>query len=315
MRLATFTVETAVGPIDRVGVTYGDSLVDLTAGYAAILADEGRTRPVEAARALVPPDMLELLRNGPEAIEAAREVRVAAADGDLPAEGPRGGQVTYDEDAVSLRAPLPRPNTIRDFSVFEAHGTEKPEEWYDLPAYYKGNPDSTVPPNTEVEWPDYTDRLDFELELGVVIGRECRDIDPSEAEEYIAGYTVFNDFSARDIQGEEMTMGLGPGKGKDFANGFGPYLVTADAFDPGDARMTARVNGEVWSEGNSGEAHHSVGDMLEHAAMGETVHPGDVLGTGTVGGGCGYDLDRWVDHGDTIELEIEGIGTLRHTVS
>lgn len=315
MRLATFTVETAVGPIDRVGVKHGDRLVDLTAGYATLLAAEGRTRPVEAARALVPPDMLELLRNGPSAIEAAREVRVAAADGTLPEDGPRGGQVSYETDSVSLRAPLPRPNTVRDFSVFEAHGGDKPDEWYDLPAYYKGNPDSTVPPNSEVEWPDYTERLDFELELGVVVGRECRDVDASAAEEYVAGYTVFNDFSARDIQGEEMTVGLGPGKGKDFANGFGPYLVTADAFDPADARMTARVNGEVWCEGNSGEAHHSVGDMLEHAAMGETVHPGDVLGTGTVGGGCGYDLDRWLDHGDTVELEVEGIGALRHTVS
>lgn len=315
MRFATFTVETAVGTVDRAGLKHGDRLVDLTAGYATLLAAEGRTRPVEAARALVPPDMLELLRNGTAAVEAAREVRGAVTDGTLPETGPHGGRVSYEERAVSLRAPLPRPNTVRDFSVFEDHGGEKPDEWYDMPAYYKGNPDSTVPPNSEVEWPDYTDRLDFELELGVVVGQECRDIDADEAEEYIAGYTVFNDFSARDIQSKEMTMGLGPGKGKDFANGFGPYLVTADAFDPGDARMTARVNGEVWCEGNSGEAHHSVGDMLAHAAMGETLSPGDVLGTGTVGGGCGYDLDRWVDHGDTVELEVEGIGVLRHTVT
>ena len=315
MRLATFTVETAVGPIDRVGVKHGDRLVDLTAGYATLLAAEGRTRPVEAARALVPPDMLELLRNGPSAIEAAREVRVAAADGTLPEDGPRGGQVSYETDSVSLRAPLPRPNTVRDFSVFEAHGGDKPDEWYDLPAYYKGNPDSTVPPNSEVEWPDYTERLDFELELGVVVGRECRDVDASAAEEYVAGYTIFNDFSARDIQGEEMTVGLGPGKGKDFANGFGPYLVTADAFDPADATMTAEVDGEVWSEGTPGEMYHSFADIVAHAAMGETVHPGDVLGTGTVGGGCGYDLDRWLDHSDTVELEVEGIGALRHTVS
>jgi 2-keto-4-pentenoate hydratase/2-oxohepta-3-ene-1,7-dioic acid hydratase in catechol pathway len=256
--------------------------------------------------------MLEFLRNGPEAMDAAREVHGAAAD--LPEAAPDGARVAYDLAAVDLRAPLPRPNTIRDFSVFEAHGREKPDAWYELPAYYKGNPDSVVDPGARVEWPGYSDRLDYELELAAVVGRACRDTDAADAETYLAGYTVFNDFSARDIQAREMEMGLGPGKGKDFANGFGPYLVTTDAFDPGDARMVARVNGEVWSEGNAGDAHHSVGDMLEHAAMGQTVHPGDVLGTGTVGGGCGYDLDRWIDPGDTVELEIEGIGTLEHTV-
>lgn len=313
MKLATFAVDAPTGPTERIGVKRGDELVDLTAGYAVLLADEGRAQPVEAARSLVPPDMLEFLRNGREAMDAARAVADDAADvGDR--EAPDGATVAYDREDVTLRAPLPRPNTLRDFSVFEDHGGEKPEEWYELPVYYKGNPDSVVPPGARVEWPDYTDALDYELELGIVVGRECRDVDPAEAEEYVAGYTIFDDFSARDIQRREMAGGLGPGKGKDFANGLGPYLVTTDAFDPTDARMVARVDGEVWSEGNAGEAYHSVGDILAHASMGQTVHPGDVLGTGTVGGGCGADLDRWLDRGATVELEIEGIGTLRHTV-
>jgi 2-keto-4-pentenoate hydratase/2-oxohepta-3-ene-1,7-dioic acid hydratase in catechol pathway len=314
MKLATFQIDNPTGPETRVGVVDDDTLLDVTAGYATLLEDDGRTRPTREATSLVPPDMLEILRNGPEATEAVRSV-LAHSDSLVGTESPAGAAIDYDIDAVDLQAPLPRPNTIRDFSVFEEHGREKPDEWYDIPAYYKGNPDSVVAPNTTVEWPDYTEMLDFELELGIVVGQECRDVDAEEATDYVAGYTVFNDFSARDIQGEEMTMGLGPGKGKDFANGFGPYLVTADAFDPTDATMTARVNGEVWSMGNAGEAHHSVGDMLAHASMGETVHPGDVLGTGTVGGGCGFDLDRWIEHGDTIELEIEGIGTLEHTVT
>lgn len=313
MKLATFAVETPTGPIERIGVKDGDRLLDLTAGYACLLADDRRTRPAEAARALVPPDMLEFLRNGPEAMAAARSVADAAADL-ADRESPDDATVAYTLDAVDLRAPLPRPNTIRDFSVFEEHGREKPDEWYELLAYYKGNPDSVVPPGADVEWPDYSDERDYELELAAVVGEQCRDVDPDDAEEYLAGYTIFNDFSARDIQGREMKMGLGPGKGKDFANGFGPYLVTADAFDPTDARMVARVDGEVWSEGNAGEMYHSIGDMLAHASMGETVHPGDVLGTGTVGGGCGFDLGQRLDPGAEVELEIEGIGTLRHTV-
>ncbi len=313
MRLATFAVDTPTGAIERIGVVRDEALLDLTAGYAVLLADEDRTRPGETAQATVPPDMLAFLRNGPKAMAAARSVADAADSlADRPA--PHGAQVTYDVDSVTLRAPLPRPNTLRDFSVFEAHGSDKPDEWYELPAYYKGNTDSVVPPGSHVEWPAYTDRLDYELELAAVVGRECRDVDPDSAAEYIAGYTIFNDFSARDIQRREMAVGLGPGKGKDFANGLGPFLVTADAFDPSDARMVARVNGEVWSDGNAGEAYHSIGDMLAHASMGQTVHPDDVLGTGTVGGGCGADLDRWIDRGDTIELEIDGIGTLRHTV-
>jgi 2-keto-4-pentenoate hydratase/2-oxohepta-3-ene-1,7-dioic acid hydratase in catechol pathway len=313
MKLATFAVDTPTGRQERVGVRQGDSLLDVTAGYAALLGEDGRTEPVRAAETLVPPDMLAVLRNGPEAMSAAREVARAGANL-VGRTAPDGASVSYDPDAVDLRAPLPRPNTIRDFSVFEDHGREKPDVWYDLPAYYKGNPDSVVPPGAAIEWPSYTNQLDFELELAAVVGRECRNVGADEAEQYVAGYTIFDDFSARDIQAEEMELGLGPGKGKDFANGFGPYLVTPDAFDPSDAAMIARVNGEVWSEGNADEMYHSIGDMLAHASMDETVHPGDVLGTGTVGGGCGYDLDRWIERGDRIELEIEGIGTLEHQV-
>ena len=313
MHLATFAVDAPTGAIERIGVRHDDSLLDLTAGYATLLAEEGRTRPVEAARSLVPPNMLEFLRNGSEAMNAAREV-AEAGDALLGRAAPDGAATSYDVESVDLRAPLPRPNTIRDFSVFEEHGREKPDEWYELPAYYKGNPDSVVAPGADVEWPSYTNRLDFELELAAVVGRECRNTAAGNPEPYLAGYTVFNDFSARDIQMEEMTMGLGPGKGKDFANGFGPYLVTTDSFDPTDAEMLARVNGEEWAEGNAGEAYHSIGDMLAHASMDQTVHPGDVLGTGTVGGGCGADLDRWIERGDRIELEIEGIGVLEHRV-
>jgi 2-keto-4-pentenoate hydratase/2-oxohepta-3-ene-1,7-dioic acid hydratase in catechol pathway len=203
--------------------------------------------------------------------------------------------------------------------VFEEHVRnslegEIPDVWYELPVYYKGNPDAVVHPDESVEWPSYTEKLDYELELCAVIGKQGRDISAEEADEYIAGYTIFNDFSARDIQMKEMAGQLGPTKGKDFANGFGPYLVTRDAIEFENLHVTARVNGETWSEGDIGEMYHSFADIIEYVSRNETLHPGDVLGTGTVGGGCGLELDRWIDPGDTVELEAEGIGTLRHEV-
>lgn len=310
MKLATFRVGGPV-PTARVGVLAdGATLLDLTAGHGAVLAGEGRANPAGSAAALVPPEMLGLLENGPEALEAAREVLSRRSE--LPEVGPAGARIRHDLDDVSLASPLPRPNTLRDFSVFEDHGREKDDVWYELPVYYKGNPESVVPPGATVEWPPYAETLDYELEVAAVIGREARNVEAADADAYVAGYTIFDDFSARDVQRREMRAGLGPAKGKDFANGLGPYLVTADEFDPADARMVARVDGEVWSEGNLGEMYHSFGDLVEHASWGETLHPGDVLASGTVGGGCGADLGRYPDRGATVELEVEGIGTLRH---
>ncbi len=134
------------------------------------------------------------------------------------------------------------------------------------------------------------------------------------AEECIAGYTIFNDFSARDIQGEEMNGRLGPAKGKDFANGLSPYLVPAADIDVLEASMTARVDGEVWFDGTVDEMYHSFADIVEHVSASETLFPGDVIGSGTVGEGCGLELGRWLEDGDTVALEIAGIGVLEHTI-
>ena len=157
--------------------------------------------------------------------------------------------------------------------------------------------------------------MDYELELACVIGKEGTDISEDGAAAHVGGYTVMNDWSARDIQMEEMSVGLGPAKGKDFATSLGPWLVTPDEFNPADARMTARINGEVWSDGNIGQIHWSFAQMIAHASMDETLYPGDVLGSGTVGGGCGLELDRWLQSGDVVELEVEGIGVLRNRVT
>jgi len=313
MKLSSFEVDTPVGAFTRVGVVDGDSYLDLTAGYARHLADQGAAAAEDLAAAAAPPDMLEFLRRGDRALEAAQTVLEAGYEADVT--GPDGAQVRYDPADVDLLSPLPRPNTIRDFSVFEDHGRpNKPDVWYEFPSPYKGNPEAVVPPGADVVWPDYDDRPDFELEIGAIVGRHGRNVDADDAEDYIVGYTIFNDFSARDIQMREMEAGLGPAKGKDFANGFGPSLVTADAFDPTDATAIVRVNGEEWARGNVGDMYHSFPTILEHASAEEPISPGDVLGSGTVAGCCCFDLDRWIDYGDTVELEVEDLGTLTHRI-
>jgi 2-keto-4-pentenoate hydratase/2-oxohepta-3-ene-1,7-dioic acid hydratase in catechol pathway len=219
---------------------------------------------------------------------------------------------------VSLCAPLPRPNSLRDFMLVEEHvkGSlgEVAPEWYRIPVYWKGNCDTVLGPEATVPWPYYTEKLDFELEIAAVIGRRATRVTVAEAPQYIAGYTIFNDWSARDIQMREMSVGLGVGLSKDFASSMGPCLVTPDEFDVPTARMRARVNGEVWSESTLGAMRFSFPEVISHLSQEQTLVPGDVLGSGTVAGGCGLELDRWLREGDVVELEAEGIGTLRNTV-
>lgn len=321
MKLATFTRGTDEDSSHRVGSVADGSIVDLTLSYGELLRTRDVESAIEQARSLVPPDMLELLRGEDAAMDAAREADAFGHDRAEPVTA-GGERFRFDVGEVDLLSPLPRPNTLKDFSAFEQHvkngfesyGMDVPEEWYDLPVAYKGNPDSIVHPNDEVDWPPFTKKLDYELELAAVIGKRGRNVPAEDATDYIAGFTVFNDFSARDIQAREMGVRFGPGKGKDFANGLGPYLVTPDEFQVADTRMTARVNGEVWSDGDTSGMYHTFEDMIEYWSWGQTIHPGDVFGSGTIPYGCGKGLGRWIEPGDVVDLEIEGIGVLRHTI-
>lgn len=283
MRLVTFRHPGAGGE-GSVGALSGDGVLDLGS-----VADS----------------VLELLRTEGEGLQAARRAVQ------------RGGRVLALED-VELLAPLPRPNSIRDFMLIEEHVLnsfgEVPEAWYEIPVYWKGNPDTVIGPGATVAWPHYTAKLDFELEVGAVIGRRVWKATVAEATEAIAGYTIFNDWSARDIQFREMQVSLGPGLGKDFATSLGPCLVTPDEFDIATARMAARVNGETWAEGGLGSMLHSFGEVIAHLSQEQPLLPGDLLGSGTVGRGCGLELDRWIAPGDVVELEVQGIGVLRNVV-
>ena len=230
-----------------------------------------------------------------------------------------------------LLAPIPCPPQMRDFLCFEKHlvqafeavaklrGTPAriPQIWYQRPIFYHPNRFSVCGPDADVPWPAYTERLDFELEFGCYIGRSGKDIPKEKAREHIFGYTIFNDFSARDEQTMEMAGQLGPGKGKDFdnANAMGPCLVTADEIgDPYKLDMKVRVNGEEWGRGNSRDMHWKFEDCIAHASRSETLHAGEFFGSGTVGNGCGLEQMRFLNPGDTVELEVEGIGVLRNRV-
>ncbi|MCG9128428.1 fumarylacetoacetate hydrolase family protein [Candidatus Poribacteria bacterium] len=228
---------------------------------------------------------------------------------------------------IHLLAPFPRAASLRDFGVFKTHMdaasriTGKPisEEWYKLPNYYRGSgsPGSIAGHEAIVTWPNYTEKLDFELEWGIYIGKTGKNIPIEDAPDYIAGFTIFNDISARDIQFRHMTLSLGPAKGKDFDNSniMGPYLVTPDEIkDPYNLKMTAKVNGELWSEGTTADMYYSFAEMISFVSQSETLFPGEFLGSGTVGMGCGWELDRWIQPGDVIELEVENIGILRNTI-
>lgn len=236
---------------------------------------------------------------------------------------------------VRLLCPVPEPPSIRDFYAFEAHvatarqtrGLEMDADWYELPVFYFSNPAALLGPGDDVRPPD-TAELDYELEVAAIIGVECADVDAESWFDVVAGFTVMNDWSARDLQRREMAHGLGPAKGKDFATSLGPVLVTPDhliARGTGGVprgTMTATVNGVEWSRGELGDLHHGWGQLIAHASRSTRLRPGDVIGSGTVGTGCilelglvhGRDCYPWLQPGDEVTLSVDGIGSLTNRI-
>jgi len=322
VKLATFEIGTPAGPLQRIGAAVDGRLIDLSAAYAAHL---DRTDPgcdaQRLAAFLFSPDMVAFLGAGDVGRRAANHAVNTAATVDEAF----GARTSYAASEVRLLAPVTRPRVLRDFLTFEGHmltagkalgRPQIPPVWYEVPAYYKGDPDTVVGPDATVYWPKYCEKFDFELELGMVIGRRGKNISTADAERYIAGYTIWNDYSARDQQMREGPLGMGPSKGKDFdtGNAVGPYLVTADEIDVRDLKMTARINGEVWTDSSSAGRQFSFADLIAHVSQSETIYPGELWGSGTTTGGSGLELDRWLKPGDVVELEIEGIGILRNRI-
>ncbi len=277
-----------------------------------------------------------LLEAGQGALAAARA---------LVAKAPTAAVI--ERATVTLLAPIQPPPQIRDCSCFELHLQQcyqaarrakvarEPdpeaalkeidtseddrviEAFRRQPIYYKANRFAVIGADQDVIWPSYSRLMDFELELGCYIAKKGKNIAREQARDYIAGFTIFNDMSARDAQGREMPGKLGPAKGKDFDTGnvMGPCLVTLDEIeDPYNLTMIARVNGEEWGRGNTQDMHWQFEDVIAHISQDETLYPGEVLGSGTVGNGCGLEQLRYLKPNDVVELEIEQIGILRSKI-
>lgn len=326
MRLITYEDASHNLVLGAIHPQQAGTIIDLRAGAAALgLATDALG------------SMLALIESGPAGLDVAREIEAAAAGSEQPWAQVAAGSIKW-------KSPLPIPPQFRDCLMFEEHLQNSwnmlrktladkepdpaaalanfeargvytiPKVWYDIPVYYKANRFSFIGHDEDVIWPRYSNKLDFELEYACVLNSHVKDATVEEAASKIFGYTIFNDISARDTQSVEMQAQLGPSKGKDFDTGnvMGPCIVTADAVDPNDMTMIARVNGEEWCRGNSGSAYWTFAQVISHASQCETLVPGECIGSGTVGGGCGLELGRFLQPGDVVELEVEGIGVLRN---
>ena len=312
MKFVTFATGRSGRPVLRAGVLGDGVVVDIAARGG---------KPVAGSSSEGSSQLLTLIRGGDGALEIAREAteHVVATGDDR-----KGDDVIIRSlDEVQLVAPLPRPNSLRDYLVVEEHlrncvaaGILEAiaEEWYNIPAHYKGNVDEIYGPDDTIPWPAYTDKLDYELEICAVIGNPGRRISAKDAGRHIFGYTLYNDWSARDIQGREMSIGTGPGVCKDFGSSIGPCIATPDEFNRDTAHLEARIDGEVWSSGVLAGMHFSFEEIIEWTSQEETLRSGDLLGSGTIGRGCGVEMNRWITQGCVVELEAEGIGVLRNTV-
>ncbi|MEH7333475.1 fumarylacetoacetate hydrolase family protein [Neobacillus drentensis] len=275
----------------------------------------------EATDGRLPCNLIDFLDNSEENLKIAAALSLT-----------KDHKGVYQLSDLQLKAPLPNPRSFRDFYAFEQHvktarenrGLKMIPEWYEIPVFYFSNHLAIKGPGEEIIKPIDCDWLDYELEVACIIGKTGRNISALEANDYIFGFCVLNDWSARDLQRKEMKVGLGPAKGKDFSTSLGPWIITKDELEDlrtgkgFDLSMKARVNGVQLSKGNLKELYFSFGEMIERASAGVTLYPGEVIGSGTVGTGCilelGEKVHRWLKQGDKVELEIENLGILENTI-
>jgi 2-keto-4-pentenoate hydratase/2-oxohepta-3-ene-1,7-dioic acid hydratase in catechol pathway len=331
MKICTYLRQTPLGQFKRLGIFVNEStIIDSNLVWQKQFELDGIYDVKSKAQEVSPVELSSFLKVYQEsAIEVLHETvdlfKELNSNGHLKTNDNAHLCFDLDKDEnVSLTLPLDKINCYRDFYAHEKHvakGFEKrgepiPQAWYEIPAYYKGATTGFIGNEETIPWPSYTEKLDYELEFGIVIGKDGKNIKAEDALEHVFGYTVFNDISARDIQKKEMAIRLGPAKGKDFCSIMGPVIITADEFkgiEP-NLKMTAIINGELWSEGYTGDSHYTWAQMIEHASKEEWLLATDFMGSGTVGTGCGLEIDKWIQPGDVIELEIEKIGILKNTV-
>ncbi len=288
----------------------------------------------------MPETMNEFLKAGPHVMSVAMEIDQMIKSGMM-------GTKSQELSLVTLLAPVPRPSSVRDGYAFRQHvmtarrnrGVEMIPEFDEYPIFYFTNHKSIIGPGDVYCMPDHFEKLDFELEWACVIGKKGINISAENASEYIAGFTIMNDLSARTLQMEEMKLNLGPAKGKDFATSIGPFMVTADELEQYrienkdghtgtrfNLDMKCWVNGKQVSHGNTGDMDWTFEEIIERASYGTYLYPGDVIGSGTVGTGCFLELNgsgllndknyqvQWLKENDVVDMEITGLGRLSNTI-
>lgn len=323
MKICTYLKNSFLGTHKRLGIVYQDKVIDVNLVWKAVYEKKGYYSPELKADHHMPSSLSDVLTIHQENSIEKLQTTLSYFEM-LTKDGVDSEKLSVKIEDIEFDPPLDKIIMYRDFYAHEKHvkkGFEKrgepvPEAWYEIPAYYKGGTAGFLGNNTTIPWPSFSQKIDYELELGVILGKDGFNIKEEKALEHVFGYTILNDISARDIQRKEMSIRLGPAKGKDWCSIMGPVIVTSDEFgnsEP-DLLMQARINGELWSEGRSSDSHFTWSQMIAHMGQDEWIRASEFIGSGTVGTGCGLELDRWIGPGDVIELEIEKIGILKNIV-
>ena len=327
MKFATYTLEGSIQP--RFGFKKDKYIIDVL--HAAIWANESKGN---SSFLEIPSTLKMALDNWGTNFIKLKELVDCLSDISIQSHSVGEKPIAFLMNEVQLLAPVPDPQTFRDFYALEQHvraarklrGLEMHPDWFRIPIFYFSNPAAIYGHGSEIPYPRKTNELDFELEFAVIIAGTGSDISCKDADRHIAGYTICNDRSARDLQREEMAMSLGPAKGKDFATSFGPYMVTPDELEDAwdengklNLRMTCHVNGTLISDGNTNDLYHPFKDMIERASMNTKLLSGDYFGSGTVGTGCILELrpentGGWIKKGDVVTLEVKRLGVLENKI-
>jgi 2-keto-4-pentenoate hydratase/2-oxohepta-3-ene-1,7-dioic acid hydratase in catechol pathway len=335
MKLVSYEVATVVGRFERIGALAHGTIVDLNAACAAYFAQsQNENAALRQAAALVPPEMIAFLEGGAVSREFADKSVAYAGErlvNEAQPRGVRGARLTFSEGELTWLAPVPRPPMIRDGILLLDHyrlGMEKlfkiaenervPEAARSMPIFWKPSRAAVGAHRQPIRWPKYGEKLDYEFELGVYIGRKGKDIPAERALEHVAGYTIFNDLGLRDVQPAELSLRMGPAKAKDFETSkiMGPCLVTADELsEPHNLRMVTRVNGETWFDGRLSGWAFTFAEFIAYVSRDETLNVGDFFGSGPPARSVGFEIDRWIKPGDVVECEIEGIGVLSNSIA
>ena len=304
------------------GFKYDDLIINIRKAAEWIHQDIGDSKFLT-----IPKDLITTLEDWNNYFPILKEMEEIIQTGDT-------SKFSKPELEVKILPPVMNPPAFRDFYAFEQHvrsarklrGLDMHPDWFKIAIFYFSNPNCCYGHGQEIPYPSNTTELDFELEFAIIIGNGGSNLKANQAEKVIAGYTILNDWSSRNLQREEMPLSLGPAKGKDFASSFGPYMVTPDELDDAwddngklHLRMTCHVNGKLISDGNTNDLYHSFGDMIERASMNTKLMPGEYIGSGTVGTGCILELrpentGGWIQKGDTVTLEVERLGKLENKI-